>query len=99
MRDGKSCRHGSAPRLTQLTNADRLDRLLPILALASLLRTGPGAGTRARDRPGMWCSSNDERQCSVDTIGRVMLGHMSESPEAVRQEVVAATTKVVPKWG
>jgi hypothetical protein len=98
-RDGKSCRNGSALRLTQLTQADRLDRLLLILALAYILLTGLGAIARARYRAGMWCSSNDERQCSIYTIGRVMLDRMDEPPEAAWRAVVAATTEVVPKWG
>jgi Transposase DDE domain len=98
-RDGKSCRNGSALRLTQLTRADRLDRLLLVLALAYILLTGLGAIARARYRPGVWCSSNDERQCSVYTIGRVMLDRMDESPEAAWRAVVAATNETVPKWG
>jgi hypothetical protein len=98
-RDGKSCRNGSALRLTQLTKADRLDRLLLVLALAYILLTGLGAIARTRYRPGAWCSSNDEDQCSVYTIGRVMLDRMAESPEAAWWAVVAATTETVPKWG
>jgi hypothetical protein len=98
-RDSKSCRNGSALRLTQLTKADRLDRLLLILALAYILLTGLGAIARTRYRPGMWCSSNDETQCSVYTIGRVMLDRMDVSPEAAWRAVVDATVAVVPKWG
>lgn len=98
-RDEKSCRNGSALRLTQMTRADRLDRLLIILALAYILLSGLGALARTRYRPGMWCSSNDERQCSVYTIGRVMLDRMNEPPEAAWQAVVAATVAAAPKWG
>lgn len=98
-RDGKSCRNGSALRLTQLTRADRLDRLLLILALAYILLTGLGTIARARWRPGVWCSSNDEQQCSVYTIGRVMLDRMEESPDAAWRAVAAATIETVPKWG
>jgi hypothetical protein len=98
-RDGKSCRNGSALRLTQLTRADRLDRLLLVLALAYILLTGLGAIARARYRPGAWCSSNDPQQCSVYTIGRVMLDRMDEPPEAAWRAVVAATNETVPKWG
>jgi hypothetical protein len=98
-RDGKSCRNGPALRLTQLTRADRLDRLLLVLALAYILLTGLGAIARARYRPGAWCSSNDARQCSVYTIGRVMLDRTDEAPEDAWRAVVAATTETVPKWG
>jgi hypothetical protein len=98
-RDGKSCRNGSALRLTQLTRADRLDRLLLILALAYVLLTGLGAIARARYRPGMWCSSNDPGQCSVYTIGRAMLDRMHESPEAAWRAVLTATADAAPNWG
>jgi hypothetical protein len=98
-RDGKSCRNASALRLTQLTKAERLDRLLLILALAYLLLTGLGALARARYRPGMWCSSNDDRQCSVYTIGRVMRDRMDASPEAAWRAVVGAVTEAAPNWG
>jgi hypothetical protein len=98
-RDGKSRRNGYALRLTQVTTADRLDRLLLILALAYILLTGLGALARQQFRPGMWCSSNDETQCSVYTIGRVMLDRMAEPPEAAWRAVVDATAAAVPKWG
>jgi Transposase DDE domain len=98
-RDGKSCRNGSALRLTQLTRADRLDRLLLVLALAYILLTGLGALARSRYRPGVWCSSNDPGQCSVYTIGRIMLDRMDESPEAAWRAVVAATAAAAPNWG
>jgi hypothetical protein len=53
-RDGKSCRNGSALRPTQRTRADRLDRLLLILALAYVPLTGQGTIARTRYRPRMW---------------------------------------------
>jgi hypothetical protein len=98
-RDGKSCRNGSALRLTQLTKAERLDRLLLILALAYLLLTGLGAPARARYRPGAWCSSNRAKECSAYTIGRAMRDRMDASPEAAWQAVVGAVTEAAPNWG
>jgi hypothetical protein len=98
-RDGKSRRNGSALRLTQVTRADRLDRLLLILALAYLLLTGLGAVARGRYRPGLWCSSNDPRQCSDYTIGRAMLDRMAEPPEAAWRAVIAATVEPASNWG
>lgn len=98
-RDGKSKRNGYALRLTLVTTADRLDRLLLVLALAYILLTGLGAIARARYRPGMWCSSNNPRQCSDYTVGRVMLDQLTESPEDAWRSVVEATTAACPKWG
>jgi hypothetical protein len=98
-RDGKSCRNGSALRLTQLRRADRLDRLLLVLALAYVLLTGLGAVAQARYRPGLWCSSNRATECSVYTIGRAMLDRMDASPAAAWRAIVAATADAAPNWG
>ncbi len=98
-RDDKSLRNGWALRLTQVTKAERLDRLLVVLALAYWLLVGLGLVARSRYRPGVWCSSNDPRQCSAFTIGRALVGRMQERPSAAFDAVCRATTEVVPKWG
>jgi hypothetical protein len=71
-RDDKNRRPGWALRAVQVTQAERFDRLLLTLALASLLLVGLGLRARRRYRAGMWCSSNDPDQCSVFTLGRTM---------------------------
>jgi len=83
-RDEKSRRNGLALRNTQVTKADRFDRLLLILALAYWLLTGIGLVARQRYRPGQWCSSNDPGQCSDFTIGRIMCEQMRlPAPQAI----------------
>lgn len=98
-RDDKNRRNGYALRNTQLTRADRVDRLLLILALAFILLCGVGLWARQRYRPGMWCSSNDPKQCSVFTIGRVMLDRMTLSAASAFAAVADAVTDAAPNWG
>jgi hypothetical protein len=99
-RDDKNKRNGWALRDTQITRADRIDRLLLILALAYLLLVGIGLIARRRFRPGTWCSSNNPRQCSVFTIGRIMVVERFQvSPALALHAVVAATAAIAPNWG
>ncbi len=83
-RDDKSLRNGWALRLTQLTKAERLDRLLLIVALADWLLVGLGLLARQQYRPAFWCSINREKrgrwQCSAFTIGRAVRGRLCERP-------------------
>lgn len=94
-RDHKSKRNGFALRLIQVKTPQRLDRVLLILALAYLLLAGIGLVAKARYGPGMWCNSTDPQQCSVFTIGRILLDRLRISPAtaiaAVRKNINAAT--------
>lgn len=98
-RDGKNKRNGFSLRHTKITKPDRIDRLLLILALAYWLLCGIGLLARQRYRPGMWCSSNRPKECSVFTIGRIMRARMEVSPAAAFAAVVAAIGEAAPNWG
>jgi hypothetical protein len=98
-RDDKNRRNGMALRDTQLTRADRIDRLLLILALAYWLLVGVGLLARQRFRPGRWCSSNDERQCSAFTIGKVMVDDMQVSAAAAFRVILEATIEATAELG
>jgi hypothetical protein len=98
-RDDKNRRNGWALRNTQITRAERIDRLLLILVLAYLLLVGIGLRARQRYRPGAWCSSNDPKQCSVFTIGRKMIDRMALPAAVAFAAVVAATAEAAPNWG
>ena len=76
-RDGKSRRNGYALRNTQIKHADRFDRFLLILVLAYLLLVGLGLIAQEQFRPGVWCSTNRTRECSVFTIGQRMLDRLA----------------------
>jgi hypothetical protein len=98
-RDDKNKRNGFSLRHTKVTKADRIDRLLLILALAYWLLCGIGLLARQRYRPGMWCSSNDPSQCSVFTIGRIMLTSMQVTAVAAFAAVRTAVEDAAPNWG
>jgi hypothetical protein len=98
-RDDKNRRNGWALRNTKITRADRIDRLLLILALTYILLLGIGLIARQRYRPSMWCSSNDPRQCSVFTIGRTMLTRMEVHAALAITAVVHAIQQASENWG
>jgi hypothetical protein len=98
-RDDKNKRNGFSLRHTKITKPDRIDRLLLILALAYWLLCGIGLLARQRYRPGQWCSSNDPKQCSVFTIGRIMQTQMQVKAADAFAAVAGAVEEVAPKWG
>lgn len=98
-RDDKNRWNGYALRATQLTRADRIDRLLLILALAYILLVGLGRLARQCYRPGRWCSTNRPKECSDFTIGRIMLSRMHLRATSAFAAAIAATTEAAPKWG
>ena len=97
-RDHKSKRNGWSLRDTKITRADRLDRLLLILAVAYLLLCGVGLVAQRTHRPGSW-SASSSNDCSVFTIGRIMLMRLSCSAARALNALFAATEEAVPKWG
>jgi hypothetical protein len=98
-RDQKSKRNGFALRLIQVTQPDRIDRLLLILVLAYILLIGIGLIARQRYRPSEWCNTNNPRQCSHFTIGRHMLGRMTVSPALALAAVITALAEEAANWG
>jgi hypothetical protein len=98
-RDDKNKRNGFALRHTKITKPGRIDRLLLVLALAYWLLCGIGLLAQQRYRPGQWCSSNDPKQCSVFTIGRIMIGAMKVTATEAFAAVARAVEAAAPKWG
>jgi len=98
-RDDKNKRNGFSLRHTQITKADRLDRLLLILALAYWLLVGIGLIGRQRYRPSRWCSSNRSNECSVFTIGRILVNDEQVAPDTAFNAVVKAVAEAAAKWG
>jgi hypothetical protein len=97
-RDQKNKRNGWSLRDTKITRPERLDRLLLILAIAYLLLCGIGLTTLRIGRPGDW-SSSTRNECSVFTIGRIMLSRLTIPIPTALQAVIAATEEAVPNWG
>lgn len=101
-RDEKNHRNGWALRHMQLTRADRIDRLLLILAFAYALLCGIGLYLAKRYDPSTWCSNSRAETCSVFTIGRTAVDHQSElvpSVSAIFTALVTATYNAIGNWG
>jgi hypothetical protein len=97
-RDHKNKRNGWSLRDTKITRPERLDRLLLILAIAYLLLCGVGLIALKTGTPGDWASSS-KNECSVFTIGRIMLLRGNTPPAEALRAVITATEEVVRNWG
>jgi hypothetical protein len=98
-RDAKSVRNGSALRHTQVTKAERFDRLVLVLVLAYLLLTGLGLRAMAEYRAGEWSSTDRGKPASAVVAARAILGWFRLSPAAALATVLAATINAAPNWG
>lgn len=79
-RDAKNKRNGFALRLTLIKDSERLSRFLLILALAYILLVTIGLYASKKFDPRQWCSNNRVTECSLFTIGRVMLLRLRQLP-------------------
>jgi hypothetical protein len=98
-RDGKSKRNGWGLRDTQVTKPERLDRLLLILAIAYLLLCGVGLIAKRQFAPSAWCSTSRDHECSIYTIGLIMLAKVDASPPQAFAAVLEMSESVAPNWG
>lgn len=98
-RDNKSKRNGWSLRDTKITKPDRIDRLLLILAIAYLLLCGVGLIAKTQFRPSAWCSTNRDKECSIYTIGLIMLDKIDTGPPAAFAAVLELSESVSPNWG
>jgi len=98
-RDDKSKRNGWSLRDTKITKPDRIDRLLLILAIAYLLLCGVGLIAKTQFTPSAWCSTNRDFECSIYTIGLIMLDKIDASPPAALAAVVELSELISPNWG
>ena len=97
-RDHKNKRNGWSLRDTRITEPQRLDRLLLILAIAYLLLCGIGLVALRNRNSAQW-SSGSKNACSVFVIGLLMSDRLHcTSPQAVRA-VFDATEEVMGNWG
>jgi hypothetical protein len=98
-RDDKSRRNGWSLRHTKITKPDRIDRLLLILAIAYLLLCGVGLIAKSRFEPSAWCSTNRQIECSIYTIGMIMLAKMNVPPPKAFAAIVKLSEEAAPNWG
>jgi hypothetical protein len=50
-------------------------------------------------RPSAWCSSNRPNECSIYTIGMIMLQKIDVTPPQAFAVVSALSESIVPNWG
>ena len=98
-RDDKCKRNGWSLRDTKITKPDRLDRLLLIMAIAYLLLCGVGLLAKQQFQPSAWCSTNRDAECSIYTIGLIMLDQIDASPPQAVAAVLELSENVSPNWG
>jgi hypothetical protein len=97
-RDHKNKRNGWSLRDTRITQPQRLDRLLLIMAIAYLLLCGLGLIALKTFSPGHWGSTR-QNQCSLFTIARIMLHRLRATTASVINAIIQATENAVPIWG
>ncbi len=73
--------------------------MLLILAIAYLLLCGVGLIAKTQFTPSAWCSTNRDHECSIYTIGLIMLDEIDVSPPRACAVVMALSESVAPKWG
>ncbi len=98
-RDGKSKRNGWSLRDTLMAKAERLDRLMLILALAYLLLCGIGLVAQKTHTPSEWCSNNKAGTCSSFTIGQGMIEKIKCSAAQAFRAFLLASEEAAPNWG
>ena len=49
--------------------------------------------------PSAWCSTTREDECSLFTIGLIMLGEVDASPHQALAAVMELSESVAPNWG
>jgi len=70
-----------------------------ILAIAYLLLCGIGLIAKTRFKPGAWCSSNRDSECSIYTIGLMMLKKIRATPPQAFAAVLELSETVLRNWG
>ena len=71
---------------------------LPALFLALLL-CGVGLIAKQQFKPAAWCSTNRDIECSIWTIGWIMLLKVAASPARAVAAVLTLSESVAPNWG
>lgn len=64
-----------------------------------VIRWEEGLPHKRDERPGPWCSSNDPKQGSAFTIGRIRIDEREVKAAAALAAVAQAVEEAAPKWG
>ena len=72
--------------------------MLLILAIAYLLLCGIGLIAKTLFPPSAWCSTNRNIECSIYTIGMIMLEKIRASPQELMAAVMELSELGAPSW-
>ena len=67
--------------------------------LGLLLLCGIGLIAKTQFKPSQWCSTNRDIECSIYTIGMIMLAKIRASPSQALAAVLELSEAVGGKWG
>ncbi|MBV09670.1 hypothetical protein [Rubinisphaera sp.] len=98
-RDQKSHRHGFSLMSTRVTDPNRFDRLLLVLAIGYCLLCGFGLRMKQTFGPSNWSTNQRTNELSMLSIARRMLGRTQLSPKQALQTLATALQKASPNWG
>lgn len=73
--------------------------MLLILAIAYLLLCGIGLIAKSRFRPSEWCSTKRDIECSIYTIGMIMLEKIRATPPQALAAILELAETVAGNWG
>lgn len=98
-RDAKNEHLGWSLGKTQISTADRLDRLILIAALAYVLLVAAGLWCRDHLDPRKWCTNRRKRELSAFAIARVMLDRIRQRWWPMIDRLLDSLLNVEANWG
>jgi hypothetical protein len=98
-RDAKNENRGWSLAKTQVKRADRLDRLILLLALAYVLLVAVGLWCRKHLDPRLWCTNRRQRELSAFAIGRTMLDRVDRSIHELIDLLLRSLATPEENWG
>jgi hypothetical protein len=98
-RDAKNKRNGWSLRDTGISDPERLDRLILILAIAYWFLIALGLAAQKRYQPRAWCSNNRVNTLSAFGIGQWALNRLRLHPDRLMAILLRAVAAASEKWG
>ncbi len=98
-RDAKNEHLGWSFGKTQVSRADRLDRLILIAALAYVLLTALDLWCREHLDPRRWCTNKRKKELSAFATARVMRGRVRKRWRPMVNLLLGSLATPEEKWG
>jgi hypothetical protein len=98
-RDAKNEHLGWSLAKTRIKRADRLDRLILVMAMAYLLLVALGLWCREHQDPRRWCTNRRKNELSAFAIARVMLDRLRVAIVELIRLLLRSLATVQGNWG